>query len=260
MGQLEKAIVAAARSLPKGQIEQLDRALQAIAVHSPSSSALFEASASGISARLHAKSISNAWSESKSTPGTAIGFALRVAAQAVTEDRVSETIEIAWTGPTTPSVPVRRTSTILINLIDECKRQLIVMSFAAYKIPEVVAALRLAADRGVDVVLVLEGAEESGGALSFDAKKAFTALRGKVRFFSWPIDQRLGPQGRKGTLHAKAVIADGERALVTSANLTGSALDINMELGLVVDGGSVPSHLSGHIGELISRGILRQVV
>ena len=53
--------------------------------------------------------------------------------------------------------------------------------------------------------------------------------------------------------------ADGQRALVTSANLTGNALELNMELGLLVEGGSVPGRLSQHFGELIDRGILREM-
>ena len=42
-------------------------------------------------------------------------------------------------------------------------------------------------------------------------------------------------------MHAKAAIADKRAALATSANLTGHALDLNMELGLIVRGGPVPA-------------------
>jgi len=62
-----------------------------------------------------------------------------------------------------------------------------------------------------------------------------------------------------GTLHAKAVIADGNWALVTSVNLTGHALELNMELGLLVEGGAIPQRPAAPFAELIARGILREV-
>ena len=57
----------------------------------------------------------------------------------------------------------------------------------------------------------------------------------------------------------KAAIADEHAALVTSANLTGAALDENMELGLLVRGGAVPRRLSRHFMTLIDEGVLTLV-
>jgi phosphatidylserine/phosphatidylglycerophosphate/cardiolipin synthase-like enzyme len=47
--------------------------------------------------------------------------------------------------------------------------------------------------------------------------------------------------------------------LVSSANLTSSALERNMELGVVVTGGSAPSRIGRHFRDLIQRGILEEV-
>ena len=49
------------------------------------------------------------------------------------------------------------------------------------------------------------------------------------------------------------------QALVTSANLTGAALGENMELGLLVKGGSAPRRLSRHFMGLIDAGVLEPV-
>jgi phosphatidylserine/phosphatidylglycerophosphate/cardiolipin synthase-like enzyme len=135
----------------------------------------------------------------------------------------------------------------------------LVVSFAAYDVPAVINALKDAASRGVEILLILESTEESRGALRFDAKNAFGDLADKAQLYSWPKDQRGPPEGPHGALHVKAVVADGERALVTSANLTGHALDINMELGLFVEGGAIPKRLALHFAELISRGVLQVV-
>jgi phosphatidylserine/phosphatidylglycerophosphate/cardiolipin synthase-like enzyme len=52
-------------------------------------------------------------------------------------------------------------------------------------------------------------------------------------------DQRvLSPSpGPRACLHAKCLIIDDERALVTSANFTEAAMDRNIEAGLLVDDG-----------------------
>jgi phosphatidylserine/phosphatidylglycerophosphate/cardiolipin synthase-like enzyme len=170
-----------------------------------------------------------------------------------------ESVEVVWTGPASHEVPVRRTREVLNELIGEASRRLTVVSFAAYRVPDVLRALEEASQRGVDVRLILESTEESQGRLSHDAAEAFESLADTVRFFVWPNDLRSSPDGLMGSLHAKAVIADNTAAFITSANLTGYAMTANMELGVLVRGGPVPPKLSAHFDELVARGVLRQV-
>jgi len=133
------------------------------------------------------------------------------------------------------------------------------VSYAAYKVPDIVRALADAASRGVDVRLVLESAAGSGGRLMHDAAGAFRELAGRVRFYEWPFDHRLSEGGLDGTMHAKAAIADEQVAFVTSANLTGSAIEANMELGLLVRGGAVPRRLARHFRALMAAGHLVEI-
>jgi len=259
MDALDRAVSAAALALPEGHIELLARALENLTGPSPSARAVFMAAATGAASRAHTEAISSAWEGHPDHPGSSLALALRCSVLAASSERASETLEIAWTGPATPAVPVRRTNTILLDLIAHSQRQLLVVSFAAYEVPEIIEALSAAISRGVEVLLLLESADESGGALRFDAREAFAALEGRARFYSWPEEQRRSTSGPHGTLHAKAVVADNERALVTSANLTGHALEVNMELGLLVEGGPIPQRLIAHFTELISRGVLREV-
>jgi phosphatidylserine/phosphatidylglycerophosphate/cardiolipin synthase-like enzyme len=165
------------------------------------------------------------------------------------------TLEPVWTGPATAEMAVRLSRAALLEVIALASQRLILVSYAAYKVGDLVEALVAACGRGVDLRFVLETAEASGGALSFDASAAFTSLVGQARFYVWPADQR--PPG--GKLHVKAAIADEYSALVTSANLTGAALDENMELGLLVKGGAVPRRLSRHFMSLIDEGVLARV-
>jgi phosphatidylserine/phosphatidylglycerophosphate/cardiolipin synthase-like enzyme len=48
-------------------------------------------------------------------------------------------------------------------------------------------------------------------------------------------------------------------AFITSANLTGAALEHNLEVGVLVRGGSVPARLHEHFLALMGSGVLRPV-
>ncbi|MGB7046280.1 MAG: hypothetical protein WBD65_15695, partial [Methylocella sp.] len=65
-------------------------------------------------------------------------------------------IELVWTGPTTPFVATRRTEQVLLDLIQQAKRELFIVSFIAYDIPSVIASINSAVDRGVDTRILVE--------------------------------------------------------------------------------------------------------
>ena len=59
--------------------------------------------------------------------------------------------------------------------------------------------------------------------------------------YVWPMDKRpIDGNGHHGSLHAKCAVADDAVLFVSSANLTAYALTLNMELGLLVQGGFAP--------------------
>lgn len=104
--------------------------------------------------------------------------------------------------------------------------------------------------------LVIELAEESGGKISFDGLQAFRAAVPFAQIFYWPLDRRKrDASGSYGAMHAKCLVADRSRALVSSANQTNYALEANMELGLLVERGPA-TRLAVHFDQLIFRGEL----
>jgi cardiolipin synthase A/B len=189
--------------------------------------------------------------------GESFGLALLSALAMREAERESETVEAVATGPSTPHVSLRHTRAVVLDLISHASAQLLIVSFAAYKVPDLAKAIGEAVVRGVSVRMILEAAEESSGALSHDAADAFAGLAGAVEFYVWPLERR--PTGVSATLHAKAVVADGTAAFISSANLTGSALDHNLELGVLVRGGPLPRRLADHFSSLIAADVLRRV-
>jgi phosphatidylserine/phosphatidylglycerophosphate/cardiolipin synthase-like enzyme len=191
-----------------------------------------------------------------------LAWALRAANSTDEFHRLRQSIEMVWSGPLTGSSSFRRTDQALLELIKAAKTSIIVVTFAAYKVPNIAAALVDAANRGVKISLILETTEESNGAVSFNALAAMGAdLARAATVYAWPVEKRgMDAKGNRGALHVKCAVADDEAVLVSSANLTEHAMNLNMELGLLVRGGEVPRSLAEHLRSLIQSKVLAQQV
>jgi phosphatidylserine/phosphatidylglycerophosphate/cardiolipin synthase-like enzyme len=112
----------------------------------------------------------------------------------------------------------------------------------------------------VKIRFILESREESGGRANMDPWASMSRdLAKQCELYVWPFDQRpTGDRGRTGLLHAKCAIADGDRIFVSSANFTGAALSLNMELGLLVEGGPMAGQVQDHFDGLILAQVLRR--
>jgi len=194
------------------------------------------------------------------TPPQSVALALRAAAQTLQRHQRAQQLELVWTGPSGER-PLRRTAQVLHSLIDEAERELLIVAFAVYNIPEIGQALLRAVRRGVALRLVIESAQESSGKLAYDSLAAFGAqVAAQAQIYRWPTDQRpADAEGRHGSLHAKCAVADRQTMLISSANLTHYALNLNIELGLLVRGGPLPQQIAEHIQHLIQHGILDEV-
>lgn len=190
---------------------------------------------------------------------SALALALQAAARTYATVASEQYVEIAWTGPATEAVPVRRVDQVVYDLLESARDEILLVTFAAYRAERALLALGEAAGRGVHLKLVIELAEESGGKISFDGLKALRAAVPSAQIYWWPLKRRTqSATGSCGTMHAKCLVADRSRAIVSSANLTGHALEANMELGFLVEG-TVAARLAAHFDQLIVRGELVEV-
>ena len=182
-----------------------------------------------------------------------LAFSLLTAAHTAQQHRETQSIELVWTGTQSQVLPLRRTDQALLQLIKEAQQRLLVVSFAVYKVRNIVDALIEAAREGVEISILLESSDESEGKLTFDAMKAMGAeIRKQARFYTWPSKNRpLSPVGKHGILHAKAAVADGRVLFISSANLTEYAMHLNMELGVLIRGGELPKQVDAHFDEMM---------
>jgi cardiolipin synthase len=159
-----------------------------------------------------------------------------------------QAIELVWTGPTTPFVSARRTEQALLQVIGTAKQALIVTSFVAYDVSTIVKALNDASIRGVSISMLLESSQDHGGSITFDVIGKMRALVPAAKLYAWR--ERAAPFA-DGRVHAKVAVADGAVCFITSANLTGHAMDRNMEAGVLLTGGQIPKLLHEHLQALV---------
>ena len=107
--------------------------------------------------------------------------------------------------------------------------------------------------------MILGDRPEDASWLDWRNQQAFGArLPGNFALYHWPVENRLRDDaGNQGLMHAKCAIADRECLFLTSANLSGNAMAINMELGVCIHGGPLPEQVERHFDDLIARGDLQ---
>lgn len=199
------------------------------------------------------------WADCPAVTGQMIAMAIQTAER--TSDSVSkqETLELTWTGPKSHGMTVRRNDQALLEVIAGAEEELLLVSYVVYSVPGIAKALESALERGVETRLILEFHGSVEGGQKMDPWKALGELPSGVQVYEWPIDQRPFFPGteKKGYIHAKCAVADRHIAFVSSANLTTYAMNVNLELGVLVRGGQVPSRITANFHELISDGTLQ---
>jgi phosphatidylserine/phosphatidylglycerophosphate/cardiolipin synthase-like enzyme len=173
-----------------------------------------------------------------------------------------QSVELTWTGPKTREVNLRRTDQALIELINSSTQRVIIVSFAVYRTGSVMTALEKAFKRNVKIDIIIESADASEGKITYDTIAALgLEMKSKANIFIWPYSKReTTPNGKYGALHAKVAVGDQNCLYISSANLTDYAMNLNMEMGVLVTGGNLPVQVQKHFDELISRGVLTQIV
>jgi phosphatidylserine/phosphatidylglycerophosphate/cardiolipin synthase-like enzyme len=121
----------------------------------------------------------------------------------------------------------------LASIIQGARKQLLVEN-EEMSDSEIVSALEAAAERGVDVEVCMT--DSSSWNSEFDA-----LVHAGVRVVTYTADASL-------YIHAKVIVADpgtgAEKAFVGSENFSSTSLDRNRELGIVLEGSAIDSHLA----------------
>jgi cardiolipin synthase A/B len=196
-----------------------------------------------------------AWRNSE-IPAIELAGMLTGASAAYHRLRTEQEIELVWTGPSTRLIATRKTEQALLQVIDAAVSRLFITSFVAYDVASIMKALERAVDRGVQVSMLLEASEAHGGGVSIDAIGKMKRALPRAKIFSWATkaDEFSGEK-----VHAKVAVADENLCFISSASLTGHAMEKNMEAGVLIKNGTVPRSLHRHLEALETTHVIVQV-
>lgn len=209
------------------------------------------------SAREEVQALANEWLRADLDPA-ALGWSLLGASAMDDLHAAKGQEELVWTGPTPFSTTLRRTEQAIVELVSNAEKELWLVCFAAYKVDEIKSAIRAAAERGVEIRLVVESPKVSEGKVEFSALKGLGGEISRLASaYVWPLEKRWKDvAGRHGSLHVKCALADDRQLFVSSANLTEFAMTLNMELGVLVTGGRLPERMGQQLRWLVGDGYL----
>lgn len=185
-----------------------------------------------------------------------IATALLTAQHCIHQHQRELSLETVWTGPEGSGIPVRRTEQVLLQLIQQAQQEIILVSFAIYKVPDLTQALSTALDHGIILKLIAETSDDPTAPFGVEAGLG-NSIAQRAQVYHWDKAKRPTDEtGRYGSLHAKVAIADRQHLFITSANLTGYALSLNMEMGLLVHNQDIAQQTATHLEQLIECGVL----
>lgn len=173
--------------------------------------------------------------------------------------------DFVWSGPEVPGLHARDTRRVYDEVIAAATKSIWACTYAFFDGPRAFGALagKMAASPDLQVTLLLNIERKRGDTTAAD----HLVRRFADEFWNrdWPGASRPGvfydprslqPEGPKGVLHAKAVVADNEVVFITSANFTEAALDRNIETGLLSRDAHLALTVVRHFQTLVDRKLL----
>ena len=202
--------------------------------------------------------LGKAWKNTPDLSPIELAAALRGASGTAQLMEKREAVEMVWTGPFTGLVASRHTEQVLLEVIASTSQRLFLVSFVAYDIDTIVRAIQELVLRNVEIDILLESSSSHGGKVDIDSVRIFSELVPSANIYVWNSEAKSKDKWN-GAVHAKCAVSDGNLAFITSANLTGAAMERNMELGVLVRGGRLPDELHRHLEALVKTEIVSPV-
>jgi phosphatidylserine/phosphatidylglycerophosphate/cardiolipin synthase-like enzyme len=144
-------------------------------------------------------------------------------------------------------------------LINDADKELTIISFAVYRIPQIVMALNNALLRNVKLRVIAERSitERTSQILNVEDNLGQFVMN-NASIFVWPKDKRpVNAKGKRGILHIKCAVADRSILFISSANLTDNALRLNMEMGLLLRHPVLARQVADHIDSLVANRVFQ---
>jgi hypothetical protein len=176
--------------------------------------------------------------------------------------------ELVWTGPEGANADSRDTEVVVRRLFEGATKEVIVAGYSFDHGERIFAPLyEVMKARGVKATFVLDLAGQARIASEMDdfAREKIVAFLGT----NWPwgdprpaiyYDPRTIMPKVYASMHAKCIVVDDARALITSANFTSRAQSRNIEVGVLVEQASFAKELAEHWRALFKQELLARYI
>ena len=185
---------------------------------------------------------------------------------------IADRVELVWSGTEVTGSASRDTSVVVQELFREARESVLIASYAldtGSKAEALFGLLATRMDAEPDLhVRLFVNVHRKHGDVTADVvllREFADTFRQKV----WPgerlpdvfYDPRsLASEGKKrASLHAKCIVIDEDRALITSANFTEAAHERNIEAGAVITDTILSRALKAQFDTLVDHGVLKRV-
>ncbi|MBL8740123.1 MAG: phospholipase, partial [Myxococcales bacterium] len=160
--------------------------------------------------------------------------------------------ELVWTGPERAHATARDSAVVLRELFEGARHQVVLAGYDFRRGQSLLEPLFIAMrDRGVDVRFIVHFQQPD--VVPPDPRAYGDQAVREILDHVWPFgeprprcfyDRRALEKWPKFNMHAKCVVVDGKRALVTSANFTEAGHERNIECGVLLDDRRFAEHLA----------------
>lgn len=176
--------------------------------------------------------------------------------------------ELVWTGPEGAIAESRDTEVVIRRLFESATTEVIVAGYSFDHGQRIFAPLyEVMKSRGVKATFVLDlgGQARSASEMDSFARAKIVAFLGT----NWPwghprpaiyYDPRTITPRVYASMHAKCIVVDDARALVTSANFTSRAQSRNIEVGVLLESRAFAAELAEHWRGLLREALLTRYV
>jgi phosphatidylserine/phosphatidylglycerophosphate/cardiolipin synthase-like enzyme len=196
---------------------------------------------------------------------THLAWTLRLLARERRARRAArDDIDLVWTGPEEGATASRDTQVVVQELFASAARSLLIASYLNTNWDSVFGALarRMDDTRALRVRMVVNikpaddilRAPEAVAAFAQGFRRHWPGHRRPEVFYDPRTLRR--DDGHVVSMHAKCVVADGERVLITSANFTEAAQVRNIEVGVTLRDAVLAQTLTRQFENLVATGLL----
>ncbi|WP_418626519.1 phospholipase D-like domain-containing protein [Anaerosinus sp.] len=139
----------------------------------------------------------------------------------------NDNTKVVWSGPKVSGLPGRDTEMLITEMVRAANKNIILTAYAISDyVVELIKLLKLKSEHGVFVDLYVDRFESK-------TKELKCLIENKSKYLR--IFDYCGYKTDKQSLHAKVLVIDDYKTLITSSNLSYNGMDGNLEFGVVIE-------------------------